>query len=76
MVLGQGESQSFQQTFLCGTIGLNTKIMVIKRVYLVLDLSVGASPTRQRFLRLSDDSVVATTPFVDWSGMLGFLFYL
>jgi hypothetical protein len=73
LTLGTGDHQASNWWNFHGSVGLDLRIQVGDRVAVVVDPSLGFWAVRKSFYRISDDSVVFRTPFVDWAVTAGVL---
>lgn len=76
MSLGEGDHQGSVWWNFHGTAGADLRFDIGDRVALVVDPSLGFWTIRKSFYRVSDDSVILRTPFVDWNISAGVLISL
>ncbi|MBN2528095.1 MAG: hypothetical protein JXR76_17015 [Deltaproteobacteria bacterium] len=72
--LGEGKEQKATRAGFRGDMGVQLTFPVTANMHIFADGAVGGYAIRNRYRRLSDNSVVVMSPFVDWRASLGFLF--
>ena len=73
MSLGTGDHLASDWWNFHGTVGADLRLSLGDRIAVVVDPSLGFWAVRKSFYRVSDDSVVLRTPFIDWSISAGVL---
>jgi hypothetical protein len=76
MSLGEGDHQASDWWNFHGTAGADLRVSLGDRVTVVVEPSLGFWTIRKSFYRLSDDSVIFRTPFIDWNISAGVLIWL
>lgn len=76
MSLGEGDHQASEWWNFHGKVGADLRFSLAERVAVVVDPSLGFWTMRKSFYRLSDDSVILRTPFIDWQIAAGVLISL
>jgi hypothetical protein len=76
MAFGEGDNQPYTWVGFRGEAAVDLQLAVRDHLLLVLGGGIGIVPVRKSFQRVSDESTLVSTPFVDWHGILGLLIYL
>ncbi|MCP4677365.1 MAG: hypothetical protein GY854_17995 [Deltaproteobacteria bacterium] len=71
MALGEGDHFAYDWWDFHGTVGIDLRIVFSETVSLVINPNLGFWAQQKRFFRISDDSTVMATPYIDWNTSLG-----
>jgi hypothetical protein len=73
--LDNADKQSFSNWSFRGSCGLDLRFAISRSLNIVADAFIGAHSNRERFERDSNQDIIFATPLVDWSALLGVVFY-